>query len=367
MVAGKLIWSCLVGILLFPQCQKKQEPAPKPVKLGVTPWPAENTLASVQNAYSFINQECDLVMHMIDDGIPYEEAFRKQPMPKALSDDIGFRKLYTGSKPVFLSVSPLNLTRKERNGYYRQSSETPADIKLYWESLPFDHPDVIRAYVNYVDYLAAQFSPQWINFGVESNLGAWDPAAFARYKTFCAGVYAELKKSHPGIPIFISLMVNEEEQSIQYARELLPYSDWVALSAYPYTHISSSADGNTDPDRFPAGYFERWLDLAPGKPWCFAETGYIAENLEVPEYGLAKQGNADWQDRYLQKLGNLLRERRGQFAVWFCYTDYDALIPYLKASGDYQPLFLFWRDTGLFDENHQPRPVLQTWRELRSK
>ena len=311
MVAGKLIWSCLVGILLFPQCQKKQETVPAPVKLGVTPWPAENTLASVESAYTFINQECDLVMHMIDEGIPYEEAFRQQPMPKALTDDIGFRKLYTGVNPVFLSVCPLNLTRKEKVGYYRGASETRSATKLYWESLPFDHPDVIRAYVNYVDYLAEQFSPQWINFGVESNLGAWDPAAFARYKTFCAGVYAELKKSHPGIPIFISLMVNEEEQSIQYARQLLPYTDWVALSAYPYTHISSSSGGNTDPDRFPAGYFERWLDLAPGKPWCFAETGYIAENLEVPEYGLVKQGNADWQDRYLRKLGDLLRKRHG--------------------------------------------------------
>lgn len=354
-----------MALVLLTQCRKSDVTVKEPVKLGVTPWPAENTLASVESAYAFINQECDFVMHMIDGGVPYEEAFTGQQMPKALRDDIGFRKLYSGSKPVFLSVSALDLTRKARTGYYKDDAAISSATRQYWESLPFDHPDVITAYVHYVDYLASQFTPQWINFGVESNLGDWDPVEFARYKTFCAGVYAALKKSHPDIPVFISLMVNEEAQSMAYARQLIPYTDWIALSAYPYTHVSSGADGNTDPDRFPAGYFEKWLDLAPEKPWCFAETGYIAENLDVPEYNLYKQGNANWQERYLKKIGELLRNRKGAFAVWFCYTDYDALIPALEASGDYQPLFLFWRDTGLFDENHQPRPALQTWRNLR--
>ncbi|ULQ51573.1 hypothetical protein [Flavihumibacter fluvii] len=367
MYVPKRIIGCLFGLFFLTQCQKKKDTIPTPVKLGVTPWPAEYSLASVASAYDFINRECDFVMQQIDEGIPYEEAFNKEPMPKALSEDIGFRKLYTGTKPVFLSVSALSLTRKSKTSYYRLANETPPDKKQYWESLPFDHPDVITAYVNYVEYLAGQFSPQWINFGVESNLDTWDPAEFARYKAFCAGVYAALKISHPGIPVFLSLVVNEEERSMHYARQLLPYSDWVALSAYPYTHVSSSANGNTDPDRFPEGYFERWLDLAPAKPWCFAETGYIAENLDVPEYSLHKEGTQLWQNRYLQKLGELMRARNGQFAVWFCYTDYDALIPTLEASGDYQPLFLFWRDTGLYDENNQPRPVLQTWRDLRQK
>lgn len=352
-------------VFFLVQCQKKNDSLQTPVKLGVTPWPAENSLASVEAAYDFINRDCDFVMHMIDGGIPYEAAFQKGEMPQALRDDIGFRKLYTGSKPVFLSVSPLSLTRKTRTGYYSPDTITSPETKAYWESLPFDHPDIITAYTNYVDWLAGQLSPQWINFGVESNLDQWDPEAFSKYKTFIAGVYVALKRSHPGIPIFVSLMVSESATGMDYARQLLPYSDWVALSAYPYTHVSSSSQGNTDPGLFPANYFERWLDLAPSKPWCFAETGYIAQDLDVPEYSLSKQGRPEWQEAYLEKIGNLARKRKGQFITWFCYTDYDALIPDLQALGLYQPLFLFWRDTGLFDEKQSARPALQTWRNLR--
>jgi hypothetical protein len=363
---SKMIFIALCVLLSFSQCQKKKDNNLAPVKLGLTPWPAAFSLESQQNAYAFINKDADFVMQQIDEGIPYDEAFRGLPMPKTLTDDIGFRKLYTGTKPVFLSVSALTILRNAKSGYYRDAPATADATKQYWTSLPFDHPDVVTAYVNYVNYLADAFAPQWINFGVESNVDSWNSAEFAKYKTFCAGVYAALKKAHPGIPVFLSLMVNEDPLSFSYAKELLPYTDWIAMSAYPYTHISSSADGNTNPDLFPANYFEKWLDLAPSKPWCFAETGYIAQNLDVAEFSLHKTGTPAWQSRYLQKIGDLVRSRKGQFITWFCYADYDALIETLKATGDYQPLFLFWRDIGLYDENLLPRPALDTWRRLRN-
>ncbi|MBZ5858955.1 hypothetical protein [Flavihumibacter profundi] len=362
-----IIVAVLTG-LLFPFCSKKKDQVPEPVRLGVTPWPAAYSLADQQQAYAFIGSDCDFVSHHIDEGIPYDEAFNHRPMPVSLVNEVKFRKENTPSgKAIFLSVSALDLSRKKKVGYWRNNEGTPSAIRQYWESLPFDHPDVITAYVNFVNYLVGEFSPAWINFGVESNSESWDETEFQRYKIFCRAVYTALKKSHPGTPVFLSVMVSEAPKAYQNAKELMPYTDWVAMSAYPYVTVSSSASGNTNPDLFPTGYFEHWLDLSPEKPWCFSETGYIAQNLDVPEYNLHKEGRPEWQNRYLEKLGDLMRTRKGQFLLWFCHTDYDALIETLKSTGDYQPLFLFWRDIGLYDENHKARPVLQTWRDLRKK
>ncbi|MBC6492144.1 hypothetical protein BC349_13870 [Flavihumibacter stibioxidans] len=122
--------------------------------LGVTPWLAD----------------CDFVSHHFDDGIPFEEAFSHSSMPATLVKDVGFRKSHTTGKPVLLSISALDLSRKQKAAYYRDAPETPDEVKARWTELPFDHPDIIMAYTNYIRWLAGQFQPAWINYGVESNL-----------------------------------------------------------------------------------------------------------------------------------------------------------------------------------------------------
>lgn len=357
---------CLVlVILVLLGCRKDTASDKSRGLLGVTPWPADFTLEEQQKALAFISADCDLVSHHFDDGIPYQESFTSSDMPSGLMADVQFIKSQTAGKKRLLSVSALDLSRKAMASYYRDSLAVSAAIRQHWKSLPIDHPDRITAYVKYIGWLVDQFKPDWINYGVESNLAEWDPAEFQQYKKFLQQVYKALKASYPQTPIFLSLMVTEQALSIAHARELLPFSDYVALSAYPYTHVSSSSNGNTDPSLFPDRYFEQWLDLAPEKPWCFAETAYIAEPLSVPEYSLNKEGNAAWQKTYLDQLLKLLDQRKGQFLVWFCYKDYNAAIKRLKESGQYQPLFSFWQDTGLFDEKNQTRPALQSWRNYR--
>lgn len=72
-------------------------------------------------------------------------------------------------------------------------------------------------------------------------------------------------------------MATEAPASLQLASQLMPCTDYIALSAYPYTHVSSSADGNTHPALFPADFFTRFIDLDLSKPFYFAETGCIVE------------------------------------------------------------------------------------------
>jgi hypothetical protein len=344
-------------------CSKKSQEEPsRTFFMGVTPWPADFTAGEVDNAYSFINNHCDLVSHHFDEGIPYEEAYNNKGWPAALVADINTRKTKTAAgKKILLSSSALALNRKQKASYSSFSQTINATVKSQWEALPVNDPKVVTAYSNYIIYLAENFNPSYINYGVESNNNEWNSTDFALYKDFLSQVFIKIKAAYPAIPVMISLMVNETVESLSFATQLLPYTDYIALSAYPYTLVSSSVNGNTNPALFPADYFTRYIQLDSGKPLCFAETAYIAEPLVLSSFGLNKQGNEQWQDDYLQKVLNLLNERKGKFIIWFCHKDYDAGNNTLRNMGLYQELFSFWEDTGLIDENNRTRFSYNTW------
>lgn len=328
--------------------------------MGVTPWPADFTNAEVDTAYAFINDHCDLVSHHFDDGIPYEEAFTGQAFPTSMQQDVQYRKTKTAAnKKILLSVAALNLTRLEKSDYYAKSTVS-ASIKNAWKLLAFNDPKVVTAYLNYISWLIDTFQPSFVNFGVESNSASFSVSAFAKYKDFLSQVYARLKIKYPGIPFFISFMVDETNEGFSNATQLLPFTDYIGLSAYPYVTVSSSGSGNTNPALFPANYFEKFINMA-NKPLAFAETGYIAENLSIPSYNLNKQGNDNWQKDYLELVYKLCNQHRAKLLIWFCSKDYDAGNAWLIANGLYQDFFALWQDTGLKDQNGRKRPAYNLW------
>ncbi len=335
--------------------------------MGVTPWPANFNAQAVSDAYRFITAHCDIVSHHFDEGVPYDEAYNGLPMPDSLRNNVQFRKANTGAgKTILLSVAALNLSRHEKAGYYLPALHSDSIVN-YWTQLPVNDTRVITAYVNYTSYLINALQPSFVNYGVESNDINWDPVKFDQYKDFLSKVYSRLKAAYPALPFFVSFMVNENPLAIQYADQLLDYTDYITLSAYPYTNASSTANGNTDPGLFPADYFTRFIDLAPSKPWAFAETGYIAQDLVIPAYNLAKKGTDDWQRSYLDIICGLCNDRKARFLIWFCYQDYDAGDNLLKQLGLYQDLFGLWQDTGLEDENGRQRPSYGLWLQWMNK
>lgn len=328
--------------------------------MGTTPWPADFTAAEVDTAYQFINEHCDIISHHFDDGIPYEEVYTGQPFPVAMQQDIQTRLTKTNpGKKVFLSVAALNITRQEKPEYYNQSAVSTG-IKDAWKLKPVNDPAVITAYLEYISRLIDALNPVMVNFAVESNMSLFPSASFLQYKEFIAQVYPALKSKYPAIPFFVSFMVDETNTGFEYARQLLPYTDYIGLSAYPYTGVTSSANGNTDPSRFPAGYFDRYIRMAD-KPLAFAETGYIAENLLVPSYNLNKQGLETWQRDYFELICRICNENRAKLLIWFCSKDYDAGNIRLQSLGLYQDLFALWQDIGLKDPAGRSRPVMQSW------
>ncbi len=329
--------------------------------MGVTPWPADFTTAELDTAYDFINQHCDIVSHHFDDGIPYDEAFNQAPMPAGLVSDVQTRISKTGAgKKKLLSVSALNLTRKAKADYY--SKDPMADsIKKYWLQIPFNDARNIAAYVNYIGFLINQIHPDFVNYAVESNNLTWDTASFRLYKDFISKVYPKLKTQFPGIPFFASFMVDESNEGLDFASQLLPYTDYIGLSSYPYITISSSANGNTDPSLFPSNYYERFIGLDLNKPFLFAETGYIAKNLVIPSFKLNKQGTALWQRDYLEKICALCNSHQAKMLIWFCSKDYDAGDATLQSLGLYNETFGLWQDIGLKNSAGAGRASYQSW------
>ncbi|MEN9570285.1 MAG: hypothetical protein RL172_1516 [Bacteroidota bacterium] len=368
----KQLFTCAVVVvfgLLSSHCNKTTATtAIRTFYMGTTPWPADFTQQEVNNAYDFINQHCDMVSHHFDEGIPYEEAYQNANWPAALQQGINTRKTKTGAgKKILLSSSALALNRISKAPYSSFSTAINNNIKQQWQALPINDDKVITAYINYLLYLVAQLNPSYINYAVESNHHEWDSAAFAQYKFFLEKVYVKLKAAYPTIPIMLSWMVSEQPAALDNARQLLPYTDYTALSAYPYVAVSSAAAGNTNPALFPADIFTRFIKLDAGKPLCVTETGYIAQPLQVPAYELNRQGTAQWQDAYLQMVCQLLQQQHGKFLIWFCHKDYDAGNRRLETLGIYQPLFAFWQDTGLLDEEGKQRPAWQTWQSWLAK
>lgn len=356
-----------VCIFSFGCTKKKTAEQVRSFYMAVTPWPADFTQQAVDDAYKFINQHCDMVSHHFDEGIPYEEAYKNLPWPQQLQNDVAFRKSKTTDKKIFLSVAALNLTRHEKADYYSKPENISDSIKNYWKQVSFNDDKVVTAYVRYVSYLIDQLNPQFVNYGVESNDVDWDKNQFALYKDFLSKVFSQLKTKYPQLPFFVSFMVNEDPLALSYASQLLSCSDFISLSAYPYTSASTTADGNTDPKKFPANYFTRFLDLAPSKPWGFAETGFIAQNLNIPSFSLNKNGNPQWQKDYLDLICQLCNSRKAKFLIWFCYADYDAGSNRLKSLGLYNDLFGLWQDIGLKDENNVERPSYQLWLQWMNK
>lgn len=329
--------------------------------MGVTPWPADFNPTEVNKAYNFITNHCDIVSHHFDEGIPYEEAFTNTTMPTELINNVNFRKTNTPStKKTLLSISALDLTRIGKAKYHSDST-IDSTTKANWEALPFNNTNVITAYVNYVSYLIDNLQPNYINFGVESNAYNWNVTEFAKYKTFIQQTFQQLKIKYPSLPFFVSLMVQENIEAFTFANQLLPFTDYLALSSYPYINASSSASGNTNPDLLPVNFFENYINLAPNKPFCFAETGYTAENLNIAALNIVRQGTHEWQNNYLTKIFNLSNQRNAKFIIWFCYKDYDAGITTLQNIGVYQPIFSLWKDTGFVNENDVNRPSFNTW------
>lgn len=330
--------------------------------MSMTPHPYDYVLEAMNETYKFVNTHTDMICHHFDNGIPWPEAYEKTEYNPAVEADLDFRvEKLEKNQPVYLAIAPLQSDRYSLAQYWGEKSnmERSGD----WKQKEFDDLQVISAYINFCSDLIERFDPVYMNYGVEVN-GNWksesDPH-FRKFLIFSEQVYTTLKERYPDLPLFVSLMKNSmitTESQTNINRQLLQYSDLVAMSTYPFGITGEGATGN--PDNLPRNWFSDLAALAPGKPFAVAETGYIAEDLIIPEYNWNMEGREAWQAAYVRFLLEEMDKLDAAFVVWFVSWDYDLAYEKIKEM-DFPPWVKIWRDCGLLDGEGNPRSSLGIW------
>lgn len=330
----------------------------RPFYMGVTPWPYDFTAEAQQYTYETIGAHTDLVAHHFDEGIPWPEALAGEPYHPSVRGAIDTRVGHLQEvERVYLAITPLSGGRDSLAGYWAEdgSMARPGE----WADKDFDDPDVIAAYTNFARYMISRFNPDYMAYGIEVNLLAEkDPAAFQKYLVLAEQVYQTLKEEYPGLPLFLTIhietFISNRVGQEEIIRQLLPFSDYVAVSSYPFVE-------QANPGELPQDWFSQMQDLAPDKPFAVAETGYIAQDLVLAQYGVEIQGRDEWQADYVRFLFDKANELQAEFVIWFVSRDYDLAWERVKAGVD--EIFKLWRDTGLLDGDGNVRPSLQIWDE----
>ena len=337
----------------------------RPYYLGFTPWPYDITEAAVEETYRNIGVYADLICHHIDDGVPWPEALNGEPYHPNVQADIESRLNHTphGHK-VYLSVGMLGPDRYGLAGYWAEESN--GEMPPGWQGKTFDDPEVIAAYTNYCRYMIDAFDPDYFAYGIEVNANfTSSDTEFPGLMTLISDVYTSLKGEYPSLPIFLSLIaINSGKDPTEFyatTKQMLAYSDYVAVSTYPFWEFILNVTGDSDPDKVvEADWLSAMAELDPKKPFAVAETGYIAEDLTLNDYGVNIEGTEEWQARYVEMLFDECERLDARFIVWFCVRDYDQLWEYLEGEG-FDEFFKTWRDTGLIDGDGNPRKALKVW------
>jgi len=347
----------LLTLVLFAAPSFAQTAAPRPFRLGFTPFPYEISYEAVDFTYAAIAEDADLIVHHFDDGVPWPEALAGDPWPAGMQTEWEDRLRRTDPDlAIMLSMTPINFLRSRLAPYRGDKADQP--LPPEWEGRPFDDPDVMTAYANYVLRGVEFFKPDYLVIGIEVNILLDEsPDLWPGYLTLQEATYQAVKAAHPDLPVFVSVLgmayidnITDHDAAAQRAAlpDILKSSDYFALSLYPYMTAYMTTP-------LPA---EAWNSLfaLSDKPLAVTETGYLAQTLNIA--GLTFESTPEKQAEYIGWLLNEAQARHAKLVINFVLRDYDALWEQI-GGGD---LASVWRDTGLYDEAGNARPALELWR-----
>lgn len=322
--------------------------------MGMTPMSYDVTKEALGDTYAFIRQNGDLVAQHLDEGIPWPEALERKPYHPNVERDLDERqRLTTKNKKVYLAITPV---RDGLATYWGKKSQM--ERPGVWKDKRIDDAEAITAYLNFARDLIRRFQPDFMAYGIEVNQDlAKDKERWSQFVTMAREVYTALKKEYPALPLFLTIQIDhfwqDPERQQEALKQILPYTDYIAVSTYPYVF------GYFDPRTIPQEYFSRLAALAPEKPFAVAETGFVAKNYDA--LGKQGSGSAEWQNRYLGFALEESQKLRAKFFVWFVPIDYDRLWEKFRFLGPLTAIFKVWLNCGLLDGDGNPRPSFATW------
>ena len=331
--------------------------------MGFTPFPYDFSMEAVQYSYDRLKVDADMVSMHLDNGVPWPEALAGTSFQTNALDEWQMAKsrIPQGHK-IYVSISPINLMRDGLALYRGEKGDMP--LPGNWASYKFNSPEVRKAFLNYAIYAVRFWHPDFLNIGIEANLlKRKSPGKWRDYVELQKETYAALKEKYPRLPVFASVTgpdmlagytETDTKTQLEALADVEKYSDICAISVYPY--MTSSLG------KYPPEMLDRLFELARGKPFAIAETGFIAQDLKLSS-GITIPTTPEMQQAYVKDLMKHAWKDHYIFVNYFVIRDYDALAKKVPDSD----LIRLWRDTGMYDEDGQPRPALAVWRAVLAK
>ncbi|MBD3257253.1 hypothetical protein GF377_02380 [candidate division GN15 bacterium] len=331
--------------------------------MGFTPFPYDDGFAPQDYVYDKIASHADIVCHHFDNGIPWPEALHNDNFHVNVMGDWQNRlgRTPAGHK-MLVTVTPIDIGRDTLAPYKAGLPDSP--LPPPWDTYSFNHDSVKVAYVNYCERVIDFFDPDYLVIGIEVNLlieadttlGKWND-----YLELQQHTYTALKASKPSLPVFVSFTAmdlidgyTDAHHSLQSAgfAQAMQYSDYCGLSFHPVISVFQA-------DSLPQQVIHDVLHLS-NKPVVITETSYPAEDFSILGGSIQFHGTPAKQEQFFADLFATADSVDVGFIINFVIRDYDALWADLGSPDDIAKL---WRDTGLWDEDGNERPVVTVWNE----
>ncbi|MFP4499485.1 MAG: hypothetical protein ACLFTT_00665 [Candidatus Hydrogenedentota bacterium] len=330
--------------------------------MSFTQWPYEAGANAFDDTFALLRPHSDMVSFHIDEGVPWPEAFIGSGYTGEYEGFLGLLQNQRASgDTAYLALSSLNAARDGMAQYRGETAnmERPAP----WDEFGFGVEDVAKAYANYCHDMIARFDPKFFNYGIEATeLFFQNPDLWELYVDFNAEVYTRIKARFPNLMTGFSVSLKQPDTEAARATrkavtDLLPYADFLGVSAYPYVYFGPPVTGN--PATMEAGWLYQAVEMAQGKPVAITETGWPAEDVSVSTFGLDITATPALQQAYVRRMLAAASEIGALFVVWFTVADYDALLEAFPPEA--RDIGRIWANTGLYDDDLAPRPGLETW------
>ena len=338
--------------------------------MGFTPWMYEATLDAMDVTYTRLIQHGDIIKHHIMGGIPWQEALDQTAYPQNIEDDLNGKINRTpNSTVVFLAIDSLNTERNFLTPNWNAQGDNQP-LTGDWLNRSWNSPEVITAYINFASDLIDRFQPRYFEYGTEfTELIINDPAAYPDYVEFAQAVYTQLKASYPNLELMTSVALKspgstEMQQIAAQIVQVLPYTDVLGISVYPYAFYEHADRG--DPANMPGNWLSQVSQFSQGKPLAISETGWIAEDLQIvfPQFTYAESSNVTKQNSFASMLLTAANSMNMKLVIWWTVTDFDTL--WNNELGQ-DPVAKIWKDIGLYNQDQIARAGLHTWDEWLSR
>jgi hypothetical protein len=325
--------------------------------MGFSDFPYAFSVQAVNDVAAIVRRDGDLAVLHFDDGVPWAEALAGAPYPAELQADLERKAAaFPPGHVRYVAITPIAFSRDRLAPRPGNVANPPP-----FDRLSFDDPEVVQAYLAHAERMIALYRPGYFTYGLEVNiLRQFAPAEWKSFVSFAAAVYPRLKAAHPALPLILTFQVDflQADPVTQEAaiREMLPYSDLLVASTYPYV-------AQSDPRAVPADLFDRLVRLDPAKRFAVGETAWPAEDVTAPFPGFIP-ADEERQRIYVERLLADAERLNAAFVCWFFTRDYDDLWQTTLKDLPNAGLLRQWRDTGLYAGDGRARPALTSWRRL---